>query len=50
MGSRKFQKMFLFAQMAVNKPITLTAGKMMDITIDTFKGVCKVMFAVENST
>lgn len=37
--SVEFQKTFLFVHMATNRRITLTAGKILDLNMDTFKGV-----------
>lgn len=40
-GSTQFQKAVLFVHMAASREITLTAGKIMDMNMDTFKGVRK---------
>lgn len=39
MGSIQFQKAVLFVHIAASRRITLTAGKIMDMNMDTFKGV-----------
>lgn len=35
----EFQRAVLFVHMAANRKITLTAGKIIDMNMDTFKGV-----------
>lgn len=38
-GSIKFQKTFLFVHLTVGRPIKLTAGKIIDMNMQTFIGV-----------
>lgn len=39
-GSTQFQKAVLFVHMAASRQITLTAGKIVNMNMETFKGVC----------
>lgn len=38
-GSLKFQKCFHFVQLVINRPVVMTAAKIVNMHIDTFKGV-----------
>lgn len=39
MGSLKFKKSFHFVQLVISKPVVMTAAKIVNMNIDTFKGV-----------